>query len=55
MESEGRQMLMTQVIKMLTVTIPRERSGGSERRMRRPRRRDQPNDAAKDKHNDAAQ
>ena len=54
-ESEGRQMLMTQVIKMLTVTIPRERSGGSERRMRRPRRRDQPNDAAKDKPNDAAQ
>ena len=34
-ESEERRMLLTQVIKILTVTIPRERSGGSERRIRR--------------------
>jgi four helix bundle protein len=34
-ESEERRMMLTQVIKILTVTIPRERNGGSERRIRR--------------------
>ena len=34
-EAEERRLLLTQVIKILTVAIPRERSGGSERRIRR--------------------
>ena len=34
-ESEERRMLLTQIIKMLTVAIPRERNGASERRIRR--------------------
>ena len=38
-EAAERRMLMTQVIKILTVAIPRERSGGSERRIRRARKR----------------
>ena len=33
--AEERQMMMTQIIKMLTVAIPRERNGASERRIRR--------------------
>ena len=37
-EAEERRMLMTQVIKILTVAIPQERSGGSERRIRRARK-----------------
>ena len=41
-EAAERQMLMTQVIKILTVAIPDERNGGAERRIRRARlRRDQ--------------
>ena len=36
-EAEERRLLLTQVIKILTVAIPRERSGGSERRIRRAR------------------
>ena len=38
-QAEERRMLLTQVIKILTVAIPRERSGGSERRIRRARTR----------------
>jgi four helix bundle protein len=45
-ETQERRMLLTQVIKMLTVAIPSERSGGSERRMRRPRRDGGDNDAS---------
>ena len=36
--AEERQMLMTQVVKKLTVTIPRERNGASERRIKRARK-----------------
>jgi four helix bundle protein len=37
-ESEERRMLLTQVIKILTVAIPCERRGGSERRITRARK-----------------
>ena len=38
-EAAERQMMMTQVIKILTVAIPRERNGSSELRIRRARKR----------------
>ena len=37
-EAAERQMMLTQVIKILTVAIPDERGGGSERRIRRARK-----------------
>ena len=46
-EAEERRMMMTQVIKVLTVAIPQERNGGSERRIKRPRK-PRPNESASD-------
>ncbi|MGH9662400.1 MAG: four helix bundle protein [Bryobacteraceae bacterium] len=45
-EADERRMLLTQVIKILTVAIPRERSGGSERRIRRARKPHRENPAS---------